>query len=103
LSSSSRSTTGAIPACSRARWTTYKPAGFITYGTRGGNKAADQVTAVLHGLHMRVLTDRVEALITDDDVDADRQLIDVNATLQSTRPRLAAGDARMSEALNDPQ
>jgi NAD(P)H-dependent FMN reductase len=78
-----------------------KPASFITYGIRGGNKAADQVTAVLHGLHMRVLTDHVEALITDDD--ADRQLIDVNTTLQPTRPRLAAVDARMSEALNDTQ
>jgi NAD(P)H-dependent FMN reductase len=79
-----------------------KPASFITYGTRGGNKAADQVTTVLHGLHMRVLTDHVEALITDD-VDADRQLIDANTTLQPTRPRLAAVAARMSEALNDTQ
>jgi NAD(P)H-dependent FMN reductase len=80
-----------------------KPASFITYGTRGGNKAADQVTTVLHGQHMRVLTDHVEALTTDDDVDADRQLIDVNTTLQPTRPRLAAVDARMSAALNDTQ
>jgi uncharacterized protein (TIGR03118 family) len=33
------------------------------------------------GLHMRVLDDHVEAVITDDDVDADWQLKDVRATL----------------------
>jgi hypothetical protein len=58
-------------------------ASFITYGTRGGNEAADQVTTVLHGLHMRVLTDHVEALITDDDVDADRRACPEHSTTRS--------------------
>jgi NAD(P)H-dependent FMN reductase len=58
-----------------------KPASLITYGTRGGNKAAEQFITVLHGLHMRVLDDHIEAVITDDDVDADWQLVNVHATL----------------------
>jgi hypothetical protein len=43
-----------------------KPASFITYGTRGGIKAAEQFTGVLQGLHVRVL-DHAEAVITDVD------------------------------------
>jgi NAD(P)H-dependent FMN reductase len=80
-----------------------KPASFITYGTRGGSKAAEQFSSVLHGLHMRVLDDHVEAVITDDDVDADWQLKDVHATLRSTAARLAVIDSQLTEALEDTQ
>jgi NAD(P)H-dependent FMN reductase len=76
-----------------------RPASFITYGTRGGSKAAEQFTTVLHGLHMRVLDDHVEAVITDEDVDADWQLKDVAATLEPIAGRLAAIDAQMAVAL----
>ena len=79
-----------------------KPASFLTYGTRGGSKAAEQFIGVLHGLHMRVL-DHVEAVITDDDVDEDWQLKDVHTTLHPTRTKLAAIDFQMSEALDDTQ
>ena len=77
-----------------------KPASFITYGTRGGSKAAEQFTTVLHGLHMHVLDEHVQAVITDADVDADWQLKDVAATLAPTAARLAAIGAQMSRALN---
>lgn len=77
-----------------------KPASFLTYGTRGGGKAAVQFTGVLNGLHMRVLDDHVEAVITDDDVDGDWQLKDTGATLQPVRPRLAAIDAQLAAALD---
>ena len=80
-----------------------KPASFLTYGTRGGSKAATQFAEVLNGLHMRILDGHVEAIITDDDVDGDWQLIDPGATLAPTRPQLAKIDAEMTEALTDAQ
>jgi len=80
-----------------------KPATFATYGTRGGNKAAEQFHQVLQGLHMRELDDHLELVITDDDVDEDWQLIDVDATLRSYRPRLKVIDDQMSEAIKDSQ
>jgi NAD(P)H-dependent FMN reductase len=80
-----------------------KPASFITYGTRGGSKAAEQFITVMHGLHMLVLDDHIEAIITDNDVDTDWQLIDVETTLHPTLAQLAAIDSQMTEALNDTQ
>jgi NAD(P)H-dependent FMN reductase len=80
-----------------------KPASFVTYGTRGGSKAAVAFAEVLNGLHMRILDDHVEAIITDDDVDGDWQLIDPGATLAPVRPQLAKIDAEMTEALTDSQ
>jgi NAD(P)H-dependent FMN reductase len=80
-----------------------KPATFATYGTRGGNKAAEQFHQVLQGLHMRELDDHLELVITDDDVDEDWQLIDVDATLRSYRPQLKVIDDQMSEAIKDSQ
>jgi NAD(P)H-dependent FMN reductase len=62
------------------------PASLITYGTRGGTKAAEQFTEVLRGLRMRV-PDHVEAVITD--VDVDWQLKDIRATLRPLLPALA--------------
>jgi len=79
-----------------------KPASFITYGTRGGIKAAEQFTGVLQGLRMRVL-DHAEAFIIDDDVDEDWQLKDIRATLRPVLPALAAIDFQMTEALDDAQ
>jgi NAD(P)H-dependent FMN reductase len=79
-----------------------KPVSFVSYGTRGGSKAAEQFSTVLHGLHMRVL-DHVEAVITDDDVDANWQLIDVDATLRPTASQLRAIGAQLTEALDDTQ
>jgi NAD(P)H-dependent FMN reductase len=79
-----------------------KPAGFITYGTRGGTKAAEQFTQILHGLRMRVL-DHVEAVITDDDVDEDWQLKDIDATLRPVLPALAAIDLQLTKALTNAQ
>jgi NAD(P)H-dependent FMN reductase len=80
-----------------------KPASFITYGTRGGSKAAEQFITVMHGLHMLVLDDHIEAIITDNDIDTDWQLIDVETTLHPTLAQLAAIDSQMTEALNDTQ
>jgi NAD(P)H-dependent FMN reductase len=46
-----------------------KPAGMVSYGTRGGGKGAAQLREVLQGLHMRPVDDNVEVKITAADVD----------------------------------
>lgn len=76
-----------------------KPASFLTYGTRGGNQAADQFGTVLRGLHLRVL-DHVEAVITEDDLDANWQLIDVDATLSPNLAQIRTVDAQFVDALS---
>jgi NAD(P)H-dependent FMN reductase len=80
-----------------------KPATFATYGTRGGSKAAAQFHDLLQGLHMRELDDHLELIITDNDVDRDWQLIDVEATLRSYRPQLKIINEQLIEALKDSQ
>ncbi|MFD2472348.1 NADPH-dependent FMN reductase [Amycolatopsis silviterrae] len=76
-----------------------RPASLLTYGTRGGAKAAEQFIGVLHGLHMRVLDTRVEAVITDQDVDENWQLRDLDRTLHPNRALLRRIDEEMAEAL----
>jgi len=76
-----------------------KPVSFLTYGTRGGNRAAAQFASVLQGLHMRAVDDHVEAIITDADVDESWQLIGIGATLAPTLPLLRKIDAQMTAAL----
>jgi NAD(P)H-dependent FMN reductase len=80
-----------------------KPATTVTYGTRGGGKAADQMRQLFDGLHMRPLQDRVEVVITGDQVDSQWQLKDVEATMSPYRDQLRQVDAEMVEALQDSQ
>ncbi len=80
-----------------------KPATSVTYGTRGGSKGAAQLREVLNGLHMRALDDRVEIVITDDDVDGSWQLKDLDATMRPYREQTRTIDAQMVEALKDTQ
>lgn len=80
-----------------------KPASVFTYGTRGGNKGAQQLITVLHGLHMTVLESHVEAVITDADVDGDWQLIDPAAVLRPVLPQLRRVDDDFQDVLTDRQ
>ncbi|UPO76491.1 NAD(P)H-dependent oxidoreductase [Arthrobacter sp. Helios] len=80
-----------------------KPASVFTYGTRGGNKGAQQLITVLHGLHMAVLESHVEAVITDDDVDGDWQLTAPEATLRPVLPQLRRVDEDFLAVLTDGQ
>jgi NAD(P)H-dependent FMN reductase len=80
-----------------------KPATYATYGTRGGNKAAGQFHQVLQGVHMLQLDDHLELVITDDDVDEDWQLRDVEATLRPYQVQTKSIAAQMLEALRDTQ
>ncbi|WP_028938208.1 NADPH-dependent FMN reductase [Pseudonocardia spinosispora] len=76
-----------------------KPASFLTYGTRGGNRAAAQLATVLQGLQMRVLDDHLEAVIAKTDVDDDWQLKDVEAILRPNLAQLRKIDIQMTEAV----
>jgi hypothetical protein len=58
---------------------------------------------VLQGLHMRVLDDHVEAVITDADVDENWQLKDIDATLRPNLPLIRKIDGEFIEALDDTQ
>jgi NAD(P)H-dependent FMN reductase len=77
------------------------PATSVTYGTRGGNKGAAQLHGVLEGLHMRLLESRIEIVITDDKVDENWQLRDINATLLPYLGQVKELDAQLVEALGD--
>jgi NAD(P)H-dependent FMN reductase len=80
-----------------------KPATSVTYGTRGGNRAAKQLHGVLEGLHMRPLADQLEIAITDDDVDENWQLRNLDATLRPYLEQVRQLDAQLIEALEDTQ
>jgi NAD(P)H-dependent FMN reductase len=80
-----------------------KPAASVTYGTRGGGKSAQQLLGVLEGLHMRPLEDRLEIVITGEDVDEDWQLRDLDATLGPYREQIEQLDAQLVEELMDSQ
>jgi NAD(P)H-dependent FMN reductase len=79
-----------------------KPAGLVTYGTRGGEKGAAQLRLVLQGLHMRTVEHNVELKITDADVDAMGQLLDLEATLAPFIPAARTLDVQLAEGLGDP-
>lgn len=85
-----------------AEWSA-KPVTCATYGTRGGSKAAAQIRGVFDGLHMRSLDDHLEIVITDDDVDGNWQLNDIDSLLGPYRDRIRAIDEQFLEALEDSQ
>jgi NAD(P)H-dependent FMN reductase len=78
-----------------------KPATSVTYGTRGGNKGAQQILQVFGGLHMRALADRLEVIITDDDVDENWQLKDLTETMRPYLQQSRALDRQMTEVLTE--
>jgi len=80
-----------------------KPATTVTYGTRGGGKAAEQFHSVLEGVHMRPLEDRLEIRITGEDVDEQLQLKDVAAMLKPYMKQARRLDEQLLEALLDTQ
>jgi NAD(P)H-dependent FMN reductase/DNA-binding MarR family transcriptional regulator len=77
-----------------------KPASFVTYGTRGGNKAAAQINSVLGGLHMRELENHLEVVITKDDLDDEWQIKDIDALLQPYVEQIRAIDTQLIDALH---
>jgi len=80
-----------------------KPAGLVTYGTRGGARAASQLREVLQGLHMQALDDGVELIIADTDVDGQGQLLDLGSTFGRFSDAVRALDSQLVEYLVDSQ
>jgi len=76
-----------------------KPASYVTYGTRGGNRGARQIREVLAGLHMRELDGHLELVITEDDVDEEWQLKDLGSTLRPYVEQARMIDVQMVDAL----
>jgi NAD(P)H-dependent FMN reductase len=76
-----------------------RPAASVTYGTRGGNRAAQQFRGVLEGLHMRPLEDRLEIAIAAADVDEEWQLRDRDALLRPYLEQVRRLDTQLIEAL----
>ena len=54
---------------------------------------------VLNGLHMQVLDDHLELVITDADVDTAWQITDLDATLSAYRAQVAELDAQLTAAV----
>lgn len=80
-----------------------KPASYVTYGTRGGSKGAEQIRGVLAGLKMRELDQHLEVVITDNDVDDNWQLRDLGAVMHPYHAQTKLIDAQLIEALQDTQ
>jgi NAD(P)H-dependent FMN reductase len=80
-----------------------KPAGLVTYGTRGGARAAAGLRPVLEGLHMRALEQGVELSIGKGDVDELGQLLDIDTTFEPFAAAVRAMDAELSDSLEDDQ
>jgi NAD(P)H-dependent FMN reductase len=80
-----------------------RPATSVTYGTRGGSRAAQQLRGVLEGLHMRTLEHRIEIAIGADEVDEAWQLRDLDATLRPYLEQVRELDAQLADALRDTQ
>ncbi|HTW12251.1 MAG TPA: NADPH-dependent FMN reductase [Solirubrobacteraceae bacterium] len=76
-----------------------KPASTVTYGTRGGNLGADQLRQILMSVHMQPLDTRVELRITREDLDADWQLKDLEATMAPYLGNVRELAGQMSAAL----
>lgn len=76
-----------------------KPAAIVSYGSRGGSRAAEQMRTVLTGLHMNVVAGDVLIRTSADDVDDTGALIDAKRTLAPYRDALAAVDAELSALL----
>ncbi len=76
-----------------------KPAALVTHGTRGGGRAATQLSEVLHGLHMRPVEPFVLLSIAHDAVDDEEQLVDADATLSPFVDNVTAMGAALHAAL----
>ena len=73
-----------------------KPAALVSYGTRGGARAAEQLRTVLTGLHMDVIADNVQIKIPANDVDAAGQLVNARQTLADYLVEFKAMDSQLS-------
>jgi NAD(P)H-dependent FMN reductase len=79
-----------------------KPVSFVTFGTRGGSRAAAQIQGIFQGLHMAELADHLEIVISEEDVDEEWQLKDLEGVFSSYRDQTRTIDREMAAALSRP-
>jgi NAD(P)H-dependent FMN reductase len=78
-----------------------KPAGLVTYGSRGGGLAATQLKRVLQGLHMRSTETNI-ALKTDETMASDEgDFHDIDAAFADYLPQVTALAIELNRLLND--
>jgi NAD(P)H-dependent FMN reductase len=73
-----------------------KPAGLVTYGTRGGALAATQLKQVLQGLHMRGTETNIELKTDDTMVSADGHFHDIDAAFDDYLAQVAVLAAELN-------
>jgi NAD(P)H-dependent FMN reductase len=78
-----------------------KPAGLVTYGSRGGVLAATQLRQVLQGLHMRSTETNIELKTDETMVTDDGSFHDINAAFGGYLAQVSALASELSHLLND--
>lgn len=76
-----------------------KPALIISYGHRGGVKAAAQLRGVLDGLHMKQTTAMPALIFKDEMLDANRLLANIDADFAPYREDVSKAIAELTEML----
>ncbi len=71
----------------------------MTWSLTGGARGAAQLRQVLQGLHMHPMRARVEAVLTEADVDSRRQLVDPDRTFGPVCADVRAVDRELTDLL----
>ena len=79
-----------------------KPAGLVTYGTRGGGRAATQLQSVLQGLHMRNTTTNPALNTALTQLDGEGMFIDIEMALAPFAPDVLAMTAELATLIAQP-
>lgn len=79
-----------------------KPAGLVSYGTRGGGLAATQLRQVLQGLHMQSADTSVELKTNETMTSDDGSFHDINAVFAEYLPQVSALATEINRLLSSP-
>jgi NAD(P)H-dependent FMN reductase len=77
-----------------------KPAGLVTYGTRGGGLAATQLKQVLQGLHMRSTETNIELKTNETLTSDDGNFHDIDAAFADYRPQATGLASELNHLVN---
>lgn len=78
-----------------------KPAGLVTYGTRGGGLAAAQLKQVLQGLHMRSTETNIEIETDEAMLTRDGNFRDIDAAFANYLPEMNALANELDSLVNE--
>jgi NAD(P)H-dependent FMN reductase len=79
-----------------------KPAGLVTFGTRGGGRAASQLQLVLQGLHMRNTPTNPALNTNPAQLDGDGRFIDIAAAFAPFAAAVGAMTAELIALIREP-